>query len=161
MYSLLLSYINKTWIFATDFRKILKHKITGKSAQWKISCFMRTDGQTGKTKTTVTFRNFANSPKKRRRRRSRMCEWQTVTSWHLETELKRTNTAVRWRPNKSFIDIINTKDAWGYKRAQIVTLLQARIGFTCLHHFASNDWKKLYLGLWQGLVQDRQTVARQ
>lgn len=38
-------------------------------------------------------------------------------------------------------------------------VLQARIGFTCLNHFASNDWKKLYLESLQGLVQVGQTVA--
>ena len=43
---LFLSDFNETGIFSTDFRKILKCKISLKSVQWELSCYMRTDGQT-------------------------------------------------------------------------------------------------------------------
>jgi len=45
------------------YRKILKYEISRKSVQWESSS-MGTDGQTDMTKLTVTFRSFANSPKK-------------------------------------------------------------------------------------------------
>ena len=54
---------NETWIFLTDFRKILKYQIPWKSFQWQPSCSMRMDRQRNKTKPIVTFRNFVNAPK--------------------------------------------------------------------------------------------------
>ena len=44
-YPLFLSDFNDTWIFSTDFLKIIKYLILWKSVQWDPSCSMRTDGQ--------------------------------------------------------------------------------------------------------------------
>jgi hypothetical protein len=63
-YPLFLSDFNETWIFSTDFRKILKCKISLKSVQWDPSYYMRTDGQTDMTKQIVAFQNFAKAHKK-------------------------------------------------------------------------------------------------
>jgi hypothetical protein len=41
---LFLSDFNETWIFSTDFRKVLQYQILWKSVQWKTSCSRRTDG---------------------------------------------------------------------------------------------------------------------
>jgi len=59
-YQLVLSELNETWIFSTDFRKkYSKDQISWKSVQWELSCSVRTD----MTKLTVVFRNFVNAPK--------------------------------------------------------------------------------------------------
>jgi len=50
---LFLSDINETWIFTTNFRKILKKQISWKFVQWDHSCSMWTDGQTDRQ----TWRN--------------------------------------------------------------------------------------------------------
>ena len=65
---LFLSDRNGTWIFSTDFRKILKNQISRKSDQLRQSGSMRTDertdGRPEMTKLIVAFRNFANGPKR-------------------------------------------------------------------------------------------------
>ena len=45
-YSLFFRDFNKTLIFSTDFRILLKYKISWKSIQWELSLSVRTDGQT-------------------------------------------------------------------------------------------------------------------
>jgi hypothetical protein len=75
-YPLCLFDFIETCIFTTDFRKTLKYQISWNFFQWKLSCFMRTDGRTDwridrqadMTKLIDAFRNFANAPKKLRRR---------------------------------------------------------------------------------------------
>jgi hypothetical protein len=46
---LLLSGVNETWIFSTDFRETLKYKMSWKWAQWESNCSIRTDRQTDMT----------------------------------------------------------------------------------------------------------------
>ena len=62
-YLLFLSYFNVrvTWIFLTDFRKIIKYQISWKSVQWKPSRSMRADGRAD-MKLIVAFHDFPNSP---------------------------------------------------------------------------------------------------
>jgi len=57
-YPLFLSDFNQTWIFSTDFQKILKYQISWKSVVWERSLSMRTD----MTQQIVTFCNFAKKP---------------------------------------------------------------------------------------------------
>jgi len=55
----MLSDFNLTWIFSTDFQKILRYKISWHSFQWEPSFSMWRDGWTYMTKLIVAFRNFA------------------------------------------------------------------------------------------------------
>ena len=57
------SNFNSTWIFSTDYRKILEYKISRKSVQRQPFCSTRTDRRTDMTKLIVAFRDFANAPK--------------------------------------------------------------------------------------------------
>jgi hypothetical protein len=54
-YPLLLSDFNETWIFSTDFLKILKCQISWKSVQCELSCSVWIDGQADMTKLKVAF----------------------------------------------------------------------------------------------------------
>jgi len=54
--------IKETWIFSTDFQKVLKYQISQKSVLWEPSCCMHTDGRTDVMKLIVVFRNFVKAP---------------------------------------------------------------------------------------------------
>jgi len=45
-YPLFLSDVNRTWIFSTDFRKILRYQISWKFFRWWPRFSMWIDGQT-------------------------------------------------------------------------------------------------------------------
>jgi len=76
-YSLLLYDFNGTWIFWTDFRKILKYQISCISVQWAPSFSRRTD----MTTRVVAFRSFANAPKNIELHRTvRWVRLSTITS---------------------------------------------------------------------------------
>jgi len=59
---LFLSHFNESWIFSTDFRKILKHQIAWKSVQQERSCSMQAGGRRDVPKLTVAFWKFSTPP---------------------------------------------------------------------------------------------------
>ena len=59
----ILSPLNANLISPTDFRKILRFRISWKSLQWEPSFSMRTDRMTDVTKLIIAFRNFPNAYK--------------------------------------------------------------------------------------------------
>jgi len=61
-YPLFLPGFNDTWIFSTDFQKILKSQISWKICPVGAELF-HANGRTDMTKLKVAFRNFANAPK--------------------------------------------------------------------------------------------------
>jgi hypothetical protein len=61
-YLLFMSDFSQTWIFLTDFREVLKYKISWKSIQWGAK-FFHAVGRMDMTKLIPTFRNFVNAPK--------------------------------------------------------------------------------------------------
>jgi hypothetical protein len=62
----ILSDCNETWIFVTDFRKILKYLFNeNPSSRSRVVPCGRTDRGTDMTKLIVAFRNFANATKSR------------------------------------------------------------------------------------------------
>jgi hypothetical protein len=62
---LLLLHFNETWIFSTDFRKILICQISWKSSSGSLVALWdrQTEEKTNMTKLIVAFRNFANTRK--------------------------------------------------------------------------------------------------
>ena len=61
---LVLLDFSEIWGFSTDILQIFKYQILYKSVEWEPNCCMRTDRQTDMSTLIVTFRNFANAPKK-------------------------------------------------------------------------------------------------
>jgi len=76
-YPSFLSDCKETWIYVTEFRKVVKQKISWKNVQWEPSCSIRTDrqmdGRIGMMKLIVAFRNFAITPKKK------LYEWMLIS----------------------------------------------------------------------------------
>jgi hypothetical protein len=62
--ALFLSCFHETWIFRTDFRKVLKYQNQLKSLQWEPICSMRTEGQTNTADLTVAFRSAVKTTKR-------------------------------------------------------------------------------------------------
>jgi hypothetical protein len=59
---LFLADVNESWIFWTDFRKIMKYQISRRSPppQWEPSCSC---GRTDMTNILVAFLNYTNAPR--------------------------------------------------------------------------------------------------
>ena len=78
-YHLFLSDFNKSWIFPTDFQKILKYEISWKSIHWEPGCSTRMDWRTGMMKLRVAFPNFVNTSNKKKR------QWKTCNMYSFTT----------------------------------------------------------------------------
>jgi len=64
---------NETWIFSTDFRKILQNQIFCKSVWWQPSCSMRTDWRTdGHDETNSQFSEFCERAWRQRQKENDM-----------------------------------------------------------------------------------------
>jgi hypothetical protein len=63
MYPFFLSDFNKTWIFSTIFRKILKYQIQRNSVQREPNCSLRTNRQEEMAKLIIVFLKSTNGPK--------------------------------------------------------------------------------------------------
>ena len=91
---------NETWIFLTDFRKILKYQNSWNSVQLKPSCSKRTDRRRDMTKLKVSFGNFVNAPKivKKSCLRLRvLIQWVfKMTAFMLMSTCPRRNLRVWW-----------------------------------------------------------------
>ena len=59
---LLFSYFKESWIFSTTFLLMVKYQISLKFFHLQPSYFMRTYGQTDKTKLVVAFCELAQLP---------------------------------------------------------------------------------------------------
>jgi hypothetical protein len=113
---LFFSDFNESWIFSTDFRKLLKCQISWKSVQWEPSCSMGTDGQTDRltdmTKLIVAFRNFANAPKNCAGRCVCVHNW-CVHNWCLHNWCVHNYLAVGSLIMKAFLSrIITGHETW-------------------------------------------------
>ena len=60
-YPLFILDFNQTWIFLTDYQKIIKHQISSISVQWSPGCSMHTDSHRGRwtARQTCTTKHFA------------------------------------------------------------------------------------------------------
>jgi len=88
---LLLSDLNETWIFLTDFYKYSNAKFNeNPSSGSRVVQCGQTDGRTDVTELIVTFRNFANAPK---------YEWRCISISPMSSCLMRGQIYIFKRPS--------------------------------------------------------------